>query len=165
MGIFGDIAGGIIGGVGSIASGNEMADEIRDATREFTVPFANTGIEANNFLQNFLMNQGGRQQLDAFNQSTGGQFLMDQGRSAILGNQAATGKLNSGATGKALAEFGQNLGSTQMSNFLSQIQGLAGRGANAGAQAVQSFGNAAGAQAQGQAGAGSVIGDLIGSIF
>ncbi|MCJ8335462.1 MAG: hypothetical protein MJH10_14645 [Epibacterium sp.] len=165
MGIFGDILGGVIGGAGSLWAGNEMADDIRDATREFTVPFANTGIEANNFLQNFLMGQDGRQQLDAFNQSTGGQFLMDQGRRAILGNQAAGGKLNSGATGKALAEFGQNLASTQMNNFLSQIDGLANRGAAAGAQAVNSFGQAASAQQQGREGAGSVLGDLIGSIF
>lgn len=165
MGIFGDVLGGVIGGVGSLISGNEMADDIRDATREFTVPFANTGIEANNFLQNFLMGQGGRQQLDAFNQSTGGQFLMDQGRRSILGNQAGAGKLNSGATGKALAEFGQNLASTQMNNFLSQIGGLANRGAAAGAQAVGAFGDAASAQQQGREGAGSVIGDLLGSIF
>lgn len=165
MGILGDIAGGIIGGVGSIVSGNEQADAIRDAARQYTTPFADTGIAANDFLQQFLMGQGGRQQLDAFNQSTGGQFLMDQGRRAIYGNQAAAGKLNSGATGKALAEFGQNLASTQMNNFLSQIGGLANRGAAAGAQAVGAFGDAASAQAQGQQGAGSVIGDLLGSIF
>jgi len=163
--MFGNLLGGIIGGVGSLVSGNEQADAVRDASREFIQPFANTGIQANDFLSNFLMGQGGRQQLDAFNQSTGGQFLLDQGRRGILGNQAAAGKLNSGATGKALTEFGQNLASTQMNNFLSQIGGLANRGAQSGQAAVTAEGNAASAQAQGQQGAGSVIGDLLGSIF
>jgi|SRR6056297_1396805 len=165
MSIFGDIMGGIIGGAGSLITGNEQADDIRDASRDFTQPFANAGIDANNFLSNFLMNQGGAQQLEAFNQSTGGQFLLDQGRRGIMGSQAAQGKLNSGATGKALTEFGQGLASTQMNNFLNQIGGLANRGAAAGANTVTALSNAAGAQAQGRAGAGSVIGDLLGSIF
>jgi hypothetical protein len=165
MGILGSLAGGVLGGLGSMWSGNEYADDIRDATKMFVTPYANTGQQANTFLQDFLLNQGGRGQLEAFNQSTGGQFLMDQGRRAIGGNMAAQGKLNSGATGKALTEFGQNLASTQMQNFLNQIGGLAGRGLSAGNSALAAYGDAAGAQAEGRSGAGGVLGDLLGSIF
>lgn len=165
MGIFTDILGGVIGGVGSMAIGNEEADAIRDASRANLDPFTQTGQQANTFLQDFLMGTGGGDQIARFADSTGMNFLRDQGRSAILGNQAAGGKLNSGATGKALAQFGQDLAQTKTMDFLNQIGGLAGRGAQTGAAGVSALGQAAGAQAGGQEAGLGVIGDVLGSIF
>lgn len=165
MGIFTDILGGVIGGIGSAAIGNEQADAIRDASRANLDPFTQTGQQANTFLSDFLMGTGGGDAQAAFADSTGMNFLRDQGRSAILGSQAGAGKLNSGATGKALAEFGQDLAKTNTMDFLGQIGGLAGRGASTGAAGVSALSNAAGAQAEGQSSGLGVIGDVLGSIF
>jgi hypothetical protein len=60
--------------------------------------------------------------LSAFANSGGMQFLMDQGRKAVEGSQAGKGMLESGATGKALEQYGQNLGSTYLNNYLTQLQ-------------------------------------------
>lgn len=62
--------------------------------------------------------------LDGYNQSTGYNFMLDSGSKAITGNAASKGLLQSGATGKALTSFGQNLGSQQFNNYLTQLQGL-----------------------------------------
>lgn len=158
----GSIIGGGLGALGSILSGNKEGSDISGASDKYLAPYAQSGQQANQFLQDFLMNQGGRGQLEAFNESTGGQFLMDQGRRAIGGNMAAQGKLNSGATGKALAEFGQGLASTQMNNFLNQIGGLSGQGLAAGGQAVGAEGAAAGARSRGRSGAGGLLGNIFG---
>lgn len=165
MGIFSDILGGVVGGVGEVIAGREQADAIRDATRANLQPFTQQGQQANQFLADFLMGTGGAEQLNRFADTTGMNFLREQGRRAIGGQQAAMGKLGSGATGKALAQFGQDLASTRMGDFLSNIQGLAGRGASTGAAGVTALGGAAEAEAAGQRGGLSVIGDLLGSIF
>lgn len=165
MGIFTDILGGVIGGVGSMAIGNNEANTIKDATREHLTPFTQDGQQANSFLSDFLMGTGGGDQLARFADSTGMNFLRDQGRSAIIGNQAAGGKLNSGATGKALAQFGQDLAQTKTMDFLNQIGGIAGRGAQTGAAGVSALRQGAAAQAEGQRGGLGVIGDVLGSIF
>lgn len=46
----------------------------------------------------------------------GFQFRMDQGRKALEASRAGRGILNSGATGKALTEYGQNFGSHEYGN-------------------------------------------------
>jgi len=63
--------------------------------------------------------------LENFLNSTGGKFMLDQGSKAITGNNAARGLLASGATGKALTEYGQNLAATQSQNYLGNLQALA----------------------------------------
>jgi len=165
MGIFTDILGGVLGGVGSAAIGNNQANTIKDATRDQLTPFTNQGQQANTFLSDFLMGNGGGDQIARFADSTGMNFLRDQGRSAIGGSQAAMGKLGSGATGKALATFGQDLASTKLNDFLGNIQGIAGRGASTGAAGVSALQQGAQAQATGQSNGLGVIGDVLGSIF
>lgn len=56
--------------------------------------------------------------------SSGYNFMMDSGSKAITGNAASKGLLQSGSTGKALTEFGQNLGKTKFDDFLGQLGGL-----------------------------------------
>jgi hypothetical protein len=55
--------------------------------------------------------------LDTFSNNAGINFIRDQGQKAIAGASAGNGVFNSGATGKALLTYGQNLGST----FLDQM--------------------------------------------
>lgn len=165
MGIFSSILGGIFGGIGSKQTGKIEGKEIRGAVRDNLDPFTQDGIQSSNFLQDFLMGRGGSDEVNRFADSTGINFLRDQGRSAIGGSQAAMGKLGSGATGKALAEFGQNLAQTKQMDFLNMIQQQAGTGAATGSQAVTGMTNAATAKADGKRAGIGVIGDVFGSIF
>lgn len=59
--------------------------------------------------------------LNAFSNSTGMNFLRDQGVKALEGSQAGKGMLNSGATGQALMQFGQNLGKTHVMSFMDKL--------------------------------------------
>lgn len=163
--MLGSIIGGGLSMLGSLGVGNNQANSIKDATYANLTPFVQQGQQANTFLSDFLMGNGGADQLARFADTTGMNFLRDQGRSAVLGNQAAGGSLNSGATGKALTEFGQNLAQTQTTNFLNQINGLAGRGASAGSSAVNSMAQAAAAQAQGQNNALGGFSGLVKQVF
>ena len=110
--------------------------------------------------------------------STGYKFNLQQGTNAVASQQAASGMLNSGATGKALTQYGQNLGSQYFNNYLSQLGGLSQAGqqslfapANAAAGAGSAASNAimqggigaADARAQSTAGLWTTLGRTIGS--
>lgn len=71
--------------------------------------------------------KGGPEGDAAFNNyltSTGYKTMLDAGSKAITGNAAARGNLNSGATGKALTNYGQNMGQQYFGNYLNQLQQL-----------------------------------------
>ena len=85
-------------------------------------------------------NAAAKSGLNNFLSSTGGQFMLDQGSKAITGNNAARGLLNSGATGKALTKYGQNLAATQSQNYLNQLANMTGLGLQA-ANTVSGAGN------------------------
>lgn len=72
------------------------------------------------------------QAFDNWRNSTGYQFGMDQGTQAITGGAASKGLLNSGSTGKALEQYGQNYANTQYQNYLNPLQSLIGSGNQAG---------------------------------
>ncbi len=95
-----------------------------------------TGGDANSMIA-ALLGMGGDS--DAANgafqnylNSTGYDFQLDQGSRAITGNNAARGLLKSGATAKALTQYGQNLGKQYFDNYLGQLGGVANRGLQAG---------------------------------
>ena len=71
----------------------------------------------------------------------GYQFLQQQGEQALLRQQAATGNLMSGATGKALTEYGQGLASTGLDNTLARYAAL-------GSLGVDQYGNMEKARAE-----------------
>jgi len=63
----------------------------------------------------------------AFNQfknNTGYNAVLQSGTNAITGNAASRGLLNSGGTGKALTNYGQQMGQQYMGNFMQQLLGL-----------------------------------------
>lgn len=71
---------------------------------------------------------------DAFNQyqnSTGYQFRMGQGISAIEQSAATRGLLGSGATAKGLTEYGQGMASAEFQNYLTALSGAEGTGLQA----------------------------------
>lgn len=91
--------------------------------------------------------QAGFQQ---FQDSTGFNFRMDRGMDAITGSRAAKGILNSGASSKALMQFGQDIGSAEFEKYMGYLGQESGAGLEAAVQTGQ-----AGSQA-GQASAAAV---------
>lgn len=72
----------------------------------------------------------GKSTLTNFLDSTGFNFLRDQGERGITGSAAAKGLLNSGSTGKALTSFGQNLAQTKLNDLFQNLTSLGQYGLN-----------------------------------
>jgi hypothetical protein len=103
----------------------------------------------------------------------GYQFQMGQGVQAIDRSEAAKGLLNSGATGKALTQYGQGLGSSYFGQYVGGLQNIAGMGQASAAQQAAVGMNAANnvsanqiyagnASAAGAIGTGNAISNLAG---
>lgn len=146
----GSLISGIIGGVGSIFGGNatkKVANEGFDWAKSSPLSnYLGTGAGANNMLAAGLGVGGDPSQFNAglnnYLGSSGYNFTLDQGSKAITDNAAARGLFRSGATGKALTNYGQNLGQQYYNNYLSQLAGLSNIGLNAG-NTIAGAGNAA----------------------
>lgn len=97
---------------------------------------AQTGLNGTNALSALLGLSGDPSKYqDAFNNykdSTGYDFMFDEGQRAINGNAAAKGSLQSGATLKALNQYGTNIASTYYNNYLDRLLGLSDSGYKAG---------------------------------
>lgn len=81
-------------------------------------------------------------------------FRVQEGTSAITGNAASRGLLDSGATGKALINYGQQAGSAEFSNWYNRLAAAAEVGqtaTNQSGQALTNQGNIIQNQAQNQA--------------
>lgn len=179
----GDIIGGIIGGVGSLFGGSKAAKQdltgynylTKGAGAGAESGYINNGAGANNALANLLgLNgaAGGAQSSPAFQNylnSTGYQFQLGEGSHAITGNNASKGLLNSGATAKALTNYGQNLASTSFNNYLNQLGGVSAAGQTGLGQVSQAGtqgGVAAGSNTQSGMSSGfGQLGSAVGSIF
>lgn len=71
------------------------------------------------------------QGFDNFRNSSGYDFIRDQGVQGIEGSQAAKGMLNSGSTLKAITGYSSNLANNFLSQYLQQLQGLSQTGLSA----------------------------------
>jgi len=85
------------------------------------------GLEAQNAIA-ALLGLGGdpaaaEQAFQQYQDSTGYQFRLNEGMSAITGSAAARGLLNSGATAKGLTQYGQDLATQEFNNYLNQLLG------------------------------------------
>lgn len=161
----GDVIGGIVGGIGSIIGGQEAAAGEKQAAQQALTGY--NYLKTNPLLGQLQTNAGTADTdekntvgsinslLTSPNQnnpayqnylnSTGYQFQLQQGTDAITGNAASKGLLNSGATGKSLENYGQNLASTSFNNYLGQLSGVANLQANQvtqGQNAVNTIGQA-----------------------
>lgn len=163
--------GGIIGGVGSLLggsaaqsqdltgynylAGNQAISQAQTAgTAGSQATQGTQGAEAQ-LLGTQPVQQGTTNAFNNYLNSTGYQFQLGQGTSAITGSAAARGILNSGSTAKALTNYGQNLASTTFNNYLGQLGGLNSQqqgSANLGVNAAEATG-AAGTTGGGNAGA------------
>jgi hypothetical protein len=160
IGVTGLVAAGVgAAGIaaGAIESSNAASDQRNAAnqanqtlqsqfntTNANQAPFRAAGLQAVGAEQSYLGLPGAA----PFNQSTlsnlpGYQFALNQGVQAVDRSQAAAGMLNSGATGKALTQYGQGLAGQYGQQYLGGLQSLASLGegatqstAAAGAQAA-----------------------------
>lgn len=99
--------------------------------------------------------------LNTFANSAGQQFILNEGQKALSGASAANGTFDSGATGKALTQYGQNLGSTYLNDYMNNLfnyakLGLGSASALSGAGgATQGVGSSAGGSNSASIGYGS----------
>ena len=70
--------------------------------------------------------------LENFANSGGMNFLMQQGQKAITSSKAASGLLNSGSYGTALAKYGQGLASTYLNQYMQNLLDYSKLGLGAG---------------------------------
>lgn len=92
--------------------------------------------------------------LENWADSAGMNFILDQGQQAISGASAANGVFNSGATGKALVEYGQNLGKTYLNDYMNNLFGLA----KVGLGSASALGSAGGVSVNQSSGGGGSSG-------
>lgn len=143
LGAVGAIAGGALGADASRKAANAQADANRYAadvqrqnfldTQEMYRPAVEAGDTARDY-QLGLLNIGGvgnQAALDAFQTSPGYQFAFDQGTRAVDSSAASRGMLNSGATLKALTEYGQGMANQEFGNYYNRLAGLSGAGQTA----------------------------------
>lgn len=177
--------GGIIGGVGSLLGGSSSDKQVsKNALTGYNYLTSGQGSDANNGYVSFGNNANNAQAdllglsnnphaqdaaFSNFRNSTGYNFLMDQGSRAITGSAAAKGILNSGATAKALTQFGQNLADTSFQNYFNNITDVSKQGQAAlqmtSQAGTQGGGAAASALTSGNATQGaSGLGGFMGSL-
>lgn len=158
----GGVIDSLFGGGGQKAANKsaEYTKEMYEQGKDALSPYYTQGGDAMGMM-GAMLGLGGTDAQKAgfqnFMDSTGYQFLMDSGSKAVTGNMAAKGLLKSGATLKALTNFGQNLASTKTAEMMGMLSNMAGIGAGAagnlagaGANAAQGYSNAkmAGAQSK-----------------
>lgn len=80
---------------------------------------------------------GDRSALDQFANSAGLDFVLDQGGRGITQSGAARGLLRSGATGRALTNFGQQTSKSFLNDYINQAMGLGQLGLGAAGTIAQ----------------------------
>jgi hypothetical protein len=119
MGLFGSISKALFGKKKpqTSESGNQFADQIND---QFS-PMAAYGAKGMGQYANILGLGGEGAQDDALGNwwdSSGGDFMMNQGMDQIVGNRAAGGLLRSGGTSKAIEDYRSGLASSKLGEYM-----------------------------------------------
>jgi hypothetical protein len=111
------------------AANNQLQTDIYGQNKAELDPYAQRGNTAGSYIQSLLGLDGSpeaKAKADAaFQQylgSTGYQFALDQGTRAATSGAAARGSLQSGATMRALAQYGQGLAAQRFQGFLGNVQ-------------------------------------------
>src|SRR6185312_1426877 len=137
----------VVGGAVSAYSANKAASaqesaanqasqtqmSMYDRLQQNEQPYMQAGQGALSQLQSLYGLPGGKgmngQQIGNLLTSLPGyQFQMQQGTQAIDRSEAAKGLLNSGATGKALTQYGQGLGSSYFGQYVGGLQSMSNQG-------------------------------------
>lgn len=119
---FGAVAGAVVGGVASAATGSLLGGGGGGASSAAAAadPFTSQRGQYQDQLSKLLNNPS------SITSDPGYQFQLKQGLDAVNGSMAAGGFLNSGNRASALEKYGQDYASTQLQNkelFLAQLAG------------------------------------------
>lgn len=90
---------------------------------------------SNNAIADLLgLNGAGAQTggFDRFRDSSGYQFIQDEGVRGISANAASRGLLNSGSFGKGIAKYSSNLANSYLDKYMQSLTGLGNSGLQAG---------------------------------
>lgn len=121
--------------VSSIFGGNKSKSTQSSVSENQAYPMLSSALSGNIGQGNAAMSTlgsllgigdpaAGKSTLTNFLDSTGFNFLRDQGERGITGSAAAKGLLNSGSTAKAITKYGSDLASTKMNDLFSQLTSL-----------------------------------------
>ena len=116
---------------------NDLQWQMFQQQREDLAPWRQAGNEALNKLQ--TLNP------QSLANDPGYQFRLQQGLNAVNSSASARGNANSGATMKALTQYGQNFASNEYQNAYNRLANLAGlgqTGTNLGVQSAGQYGQA-----------------------
>lgn len=125
MGLFGSISKALFGKKKPQTS--ESGNLNNDYVKSTFGPMAAYGSQGMGALASLLGLGGSDAQSDAVGNwwdSSGGDFLMNQGMDQILGNRAAGGLLRSGGTSKAIEDYRSGLASTKLGEYAGLLGGL-----------------------------------------
>lgn len=147
-----------------IQKGIDFEKEVFDYFKSINAPFVEQGTNALARYADIVL--GGN--LDAYKQSPGYKFQLQQGQNAITNTAATRGGVKGGNTLKALTSFGQNLAKGDYYDYLNQLAGMAGIGqtavnsaggigASTGANIGNMYGQQGAALASGKIGQASTI--------
>lgn len=117
----------------SAAEARQLARDIFNEQKALQEPFRTAGISAQNQLLTLLGLPGGTQGaeygryarpfgMQDFQADPGYAFRLSEGMKALEASRAAKGGLLSGATGKALSRYGQDLASQEYGNAFNRFQ-------------------------------------------
>ena len=147
------------------ASGNHAYNDIRDAYS----PVMQQGNAAGTSLA-ALLGLGGNTTaqmaaFDNYKQGAGYNHIMDEGQRAITGTAAGRGLLNSGATARALSDYGQKTASTFFDQYLAKLLAMQQTGMQGGDLLARAgaYSNSSG-QSTGTSSSNNGIGSMLGSI-
>lgn len=104
-----------------------------------------TGTNAIASLLGLNGSDAGANAFKQFRDSSGYQFIQDEGVRGINANNASKGLLGSGSALKAISSYSSNLANNFLNNYLSNLMGLSNTGIQAG-QVLASAGNTANSQ-------------------
>lgn len=167
--------------IGAVSSRNASRRQARAANNQLGVqrqihadnlarsqPFVDAGTNAL-AAYNYELGMGARPDgYEGYTASPGYDFQLDQGMRAIEGSAAAGGNVRSGATMKALQQFGTGLAAQDYGNHMNRLAGVMGMGqasaanqaasgANFAAGASNAYGNIGNAQSAGIIGTNNAI--------
>jgi len=142
MGLFSSISKALFGKNKAATSDNKFADQLNTSFS----PWVQQGTAGMGQYANILGLGGEGAQTDALDNwwnSSGGDFLLNQGMDQIMGNRAAGGLLRSGGTSKAIEDYRSGLASTKLGEYMGLLDnmnknalGAGGIIANAGQRSV-----------------------------
>lgn len=116
-------------------SNNALMADLYGQTKDTLNPFIQQGYQTNPLIAGALgygdPNQA-KNAFDAFRNSTGYNFQLQQGTNAVNQNAVTSGLLRSGANLKNLSNYGQNMAQQSFGDWLSRLTQQQGVGLNAG---------------------------------